>query len=160
MSRKEGETQVEVIRPDKAVVVFWYPDEPTTRAATSIHLTRGKLSKDFHRSLPSGSIKDLFQAMGISLKLAMMEFPDDIVPTHKDNVKDWDDTQLMWQRIPKNRDDLQRLVDMVNLPLSAYVFPNTNRRKTSPEHLFDLEPAIEASYTSDRKLGNQKRLDR
>lgn len=143
-------------QPERVIVLFWYPNELTTRAATSLYYVHGKTPKDFHRTLKDMPITDFFKKLGVSLKQAMMEFPDYIVPTSDSVVKDWDDTPLMWQRIPETREELQRLVDMVNLPMSVYEYPG---KRQKPKHLFDLDPAIEASFSKQQKITDRKKLN-
>ncbi|MBI2034899.1 MAG: hypothetical protein HYT11_04170 [Candidatus Levybacteria bacterium] len=129
------------INQEHIVVVFWNPDEPYTHAETTMHSVKGDVDPvllmhdgqtiaEFfkNRSISIETVRDLFPYHLISEtaevqnnKSIMAKLSGLISSHHTEQVSDWD-VQLIRQSLPMDKEGLQKLADLVGIPVSAYTY--------------------------------------
>ena len=129
-------------------IVFWNPDQPTTRAAITLHTFDGD-PVPAELTLSQGKdVCTFFKEYGIPLEQMMQMFPGTIVPyggsrlfvkgletspgsiglsTHTftnppDTVPLTWDSAWSWMTLPQDVKDLRRLAALLRMPISVFYY--------------------------------------
>ena len=151
------------------VVIFWNQDEPTTKAATTIHLFESEPKPENLGRQDGMSIAEFFKSRNISINQYMEMFPGKVgvekkvardiaewisetgshhgakwVAEHIFHRKDWEepsswDSPLRWQELPNNEENMRRLAHLINMPISVFFY--FRHRDEVPQLQYRVKPS-------------------
>lgn len=122
-------------------MVLWDPDQPTTRAQTTLHL-----SDDGARPTPEMLLKEKGRAIteffqrqsNLEIGIFVEAFPGHIVPRRDNSGELTWESGFKWMTLPSDPDRVQRLATLLQMQISVWC--HYREHDTTPRMLFEVEP--------------------